>query len=60
MIKKKGLHVTELTCAQANIPTVMYEAIRAHAESEGFNMSTYFRRWIVEGYKQAVREGKMR
>jgi hypothetical protein len=56
--RKKGLHITELTPAQANIPTRIYEAVRKYADNEGFNMATYFRKWIIEGYKRDMEKVK--
>lgn len=57
--RKKGEHTTELVCAQANIPKTIYEAVRKKADYEGFNMATYFRKWILEGYRKAVDKGEM-
>lgn len=50
--KKKGVHVPELICAQATIPKDVYEIVRRKAEADGFNMSTYFRKWILDGVKK--------
>lgn len=56
MEKKKGQHVTALSVAQANIPTVIYEDVRKHAEREGFQMATYFRKWMLAGYKEEFKK----
>ena len=55
--RKQGKHITEMACAQANVPLVIFNAVRKHAESEGFNMATFWRRYIIEGYKRDQERG---
>ena len=54
----QGNHITEMVPAQATIPKRIFEAVKKHADYEGFNMSTFFRRWIIEGYKRDMEKVK--
>ena len=58
--KRPGRYTIEKTCAQVEIPTTIFDAVKMHCMQNGMNMSTYWRKWIIEGYKEAVRDGEIK
>ena len=59
MKDKAGRYATELVSAQAYIPKDIYNRVFKKADSIGLSMSTYWKKWIIEGYKKAQENGEM-
>ncbi len=53
---RKGRYPLEVEAVHVNIPAVIVDAVRKHAGPLGFNMSTFWRKYIIEGYKKQSEE----
>jgi hypothetical protein len=57
--RKKGKYTLETEVVQVKVPKDIFDIVREKAEREGFSMTTFWRRWVIDGFKAAQERGEM-
>lgn len=54
--QQRGKFATPMVCVQASIPEEIDVAVDKKAKRECFSKATYYRKWIIAGYKKDMKE----
>ena len=57
--RARGAHVTPMVCIQVNVPTDLDKAVEKRASFECFSKATFYRKWILEGFRRAQDKGEI-
>ncbi len=54
--QQRGKFATPMVCVQASIPEEIAVAVEKKARRECLSNATYYRKWIIAGYKKHMKE----
>ena len=57
--KGRGAYTANMVCVQVSIPEDISRVVTKKAGQEYFSCATYYRKWILEGYKKAQSRGEI-
>lgn len=54
--QQRGKFTIPMVCVQASIPEEIDKAVDKKAKRECLSKATYYRKWIIAGYKKDMKE----
>jgi hypothetical protein len=59
LFKGRGAYTERMACVQVSIPMPIAELVQKKADQECFSQATYYRKWILEGFRKAQSKGEI-
>ena len=59
LFKGRGAYTEPMVIIQVSIPAQIASNVTSKAHQESFSCATYYRKWIMEGFRKSQSKGEM-